>query len=95
MGATTVPSKRWFRLDFKENTVDDFGIGWAVKQLNNGLLVRRRGWNGKGMFLGLQVPDEHSMNKAPYVWIMPVDGRRVPWVCSQADLLATDWEIVS
>ena len=36
------------------------GIGWAVKQLQHGLKVRRAGWNGKGMWLmfvaGSQVP---------------------------------------
>lgn len=26
-------------------------IGWAVKQMWHGEKVRRRGWNGKGMFI--------------------------------------------
>lgn len=29
------------------------GIGWAVKQLQDGHRVRRSGWNGKGMFIAL------------------------------------------
>lgn len=28
-------------------------IGWAVARLKNGEKVRRRGWNGKGMWLSL------------------------------------------
>ena len=67
-------------------------IGWAVKQLWNGGKVQRSGWNGKGMWLELQRPDEHSKMVRPYVFISPPDGGLVPWVCSQTDLLATDWE---
>lgn len=29
------------------------GIGWAVKQLQDGFRVARPGWNGKGMWLCL------------------------------------------
>ena len=41
------------------------GIGWAVKQLQDRKRVRRTGWNGKGMYLKLQVPDEHSKMERP------------------------------
>ena len=68
------------------------GIGWAVKEMQNGQRVRRSGWNGKGMWLALQVPDEHSKMGLPYVYMSTVDGRLVPWLCSQTDLLAIDWE---
>lgn len=70
------------------------GIGWAVKQMQNGSKVARSGWNGRGMSLELQVPDENSKMTLPYVFINTVDGERVPWLCSQTDLLATDWDIV-
>lgn len=53
--------------------------------------ITRTGWNGKGMYLGLQQPDENSANKKPYIYIIPVDGQRVPWVASHGDLLGTDW----
>ncbi|MBU6231504.1 DUF2829 domain-containing protein [Patescibacteria group bacterium] len=71
------------------------GIGWAIKQLQHGLKVRRRNWNGKGQWLGLQNADGQSMNTLPYVYIVTVDGHRVPWLCSQTDLLSTDWEIAT
>ena len=66
-------------------------IGWAIKQMHSGARVTRAGWNGKGQFLELQVPDEHSKMTLPYVFITTVTGERVPWICSQTDLLATDW----
>lgn len=56
--------------------------------------VTRRDWNGEGQWIGLQWPDEHSKMRRPYFYISPEDGGLVPWVISQADLLATDWEIV-
>lgn len=68
-------------------------IGQAVDALRAGLLVRRAGWNGKGMWLGLQVPDAHSANTLPYVYMITTSRDRVPWLCSQTDLLAADWEL--
>src|SRR4051812_32768903 len=67
-------------------------IGWAVKQMHGGQAVRRRGWNGRGMFVKLQVPDDHSKMSLPYVFMRTAQGDLVPWLCSQTDLLATDWE---
>lgn len=69
------------------------GIGWAVKQLHAGYKVQRAGWNGKGMFLQLQVPDANSKMTLPYVYMSTAQGDLVPWLCSQTDLLATDWDI--
>jgi Protein of unknown function (DUF2829) len=68
-------------------------IGWAVKQLQNGDRVCRSGWNGRGMWLELQVPDDNSKMTLPYVYMSTAQGDLVPWLCSQTDLLATDWEI--
>lgn len=36
-----------------------------------------------------------SAEVRPYVTMKTVDGAIVPWVCSQTDLLADDWEIVA
>lgn len=30
----------------------------------------------------------------PYVYLHTVQGRTIPWNCSQTDLLANDWEVV-
>jgi len=61
--------------------------------MQEGARVSRVGWNGKGQWLALQTPDEHSKMGLPYVYISPVTGQLVPWICSQTDLLATDWDI--
>ena len=67
-------------------------IGEALEAMKCGYKVRRNGWNGKGMWLKLQVPDEFSKMTLPYVYMRTVQGDRVPWLCSQTDLLALDWE---
>ena len=70
------------------------GIGWAVKQMLNGERVARSGWNGKGMWVTLQEPDTESKMSEPYVYMKTAQGGFIPWLCSQADLLAVDWELV-
>ncbi len=69
------------------------GIGWAVKQMENGSAVTRAGWNGPGQHLRLQVPDAYSKMTLPYIYITTVQGGLVPWLASQTDILATDWGI--
>ena len=68
-------------------------IGWAVKQMRNGTRVRRRGWNGKGMWLALQRPGDYSKMTLPYIYMSTAQQQLVPWLCSQTDLLAIDWEL--
>lgn len=68
-----------------------FGIGQAVKEMTVGNKVRRTGWNGRGMFLFLVVP--HDVKHLPYVLMSTAQGDFVPWLCSQTDLLAVDWEL--
>jgi hypothetical protein len=68
-------------------------IGWAVQQLQDGKRVQRAGWNGKAMFLELQRPDANSKMTLPYVYMKTADDKLVPWLCSQSDLLATDWDL--
>lgn len=67
-------------------------FGEALELLREGKKVARQGWNGQGMHLELQVPDEHSKMKRPYIYIVPADPEfTVPWVASQADILTSDW----
>lgn len=74
---------------------NQFGIGEAVEQMRNGNRVCRSGWNGKNMWLKLQVPDAHSKMTLPYVYMYTTQGDLVPWLCSQSDLLADDWMVLS
>jgi len=69
-------------------------IGFAVAALYGGHKVAREGWNGKGMFLELQVPDTNSKMTQPYIYLNTAQGGRVPWTCSQSDILADDYIIV-
>ena len=69
-------------------------FGWALDRLKAGMKVARRGWNGKGMWLNLQVPDAHSKMSLPYIYMKTADDHQVPWLASQTDMLAEDWEIV-
>ena len=76
-------------------------IGWAVKQMHTGSRVRRAGWNGKGMWLALvaegaaMIPQKISdgYDVMAFVAMKTADNKFVPWLCSQTDLLAIDWEI--
>lgn len=71
------------------------GIGHAVDLLREGHRVARRGWNGKGMWLELQRPNSLSRMTEPYVFMCTAQKGLIPWLASQADLLAEDWEVVS
>lgn len=68
-----------------------FDFGEALKQLKAGVKVYRKGWNGKNMYLELQVPDEYSKMTLPYIYMYTADKNLVPWLASQTDVLATDW----
>ena len=73
-------------------------IGWAVEQMQDGERVCRSGWNGKGMYVylirswsGAERPNPSTT--APFVAMKTADDKIVPWLCSQTDLLALDWEL--
>ena len=78
-------------------------LGEAIEVLKNKGTVARSGWNGKGIFIELQTPDENSKMTSPYIFIdtrgLKTDNpdapkSRVPWLASQTDMLAEDWDIV-
>jgi hypothetical protein len=75
-------------------------FGWAIIQLKAGKKVSREGWNGKGLWLELQIPTELSKMTLPYIYMCYPDnakttpGCKVPWLASQTDMLADDWNIV-
>lgn len=71
-----------------------FGFGRALDALRAGGYVTRAGWNGKNMWLGLQVPDANSKMSLPYIYMCTAQGDLVPWLASQTDILAGDWEVL-
>ena len=84
---------------YKENIMN---FGDALFNLNHGHRVCREGWNGKGMWINMQRPDEHSKMTHPYLYIEYPEGHpsypkgsRIPWLASQTDILADDWLVLS
>jgi hypothetical protein len=79
----------------REPNMCDLGMsfGDALENLKNGYFVTREGWNGKGMYLALQVPDAHSKMTLPYIYMKTAQGDLVPWVASQTDILTDDWQL--
>ena len=85
---------------------ENFDFGRALNILKDGGKVQRAGWNGKGLWLELQRPDEHSKMTLAYIFMSypatPASdtapenhiNARVPWVASQTDMLAEDWRWV-
>ena len=78
-------------------------FGQAIEALKEGKKVAREGWNGKGIFIELQIPDENSKMTHPYIFIdttgldtqnTKAPKNRVPWLASQTDMLSEDWQIV-
>lgn len=83
-------------------------FGQALHALKNGKKVERTGWNGKGMFIyhvgAGAYPATSPVAKAQwgdelvpytaYLAIKSVNGTVTPWLASQTDVLADDWQIV-
>lgn len=63
----------------------------ALIAVKNGARISRSGWNGKGMWVEIQRPDAHSKMTLPYLYLN-TPAARVPWLASQTDILADDWE---
>lgn len=69
-------------------------FGEALNHLKRGRRVTRAGWNGEGMWLALRHPNpDDAMNRA-FIFIKDAQGGLVPWLASQTDMLAEDWEVL-
>ena len=78
-------------------------FGKALEKLKDGGKVRRKGWNGKGIFLFLAYGEdltnclfkEQEPKCIDSICMYTAQGTVcVGWLASQADMLAEDWEIV-
>lgn len=85
----------------------NLNFGQAIYALKDGLKVCRSGWNGKGMFLYYvpannypavtEIAKETFGDTVPYgayIAMKTAQNNVVPWLASQTDVLAEDWEIV-
>lgn len=79
----------------------------ALDMILAGARMQRAGWNGKGMYV-YYVPGSRFTTPRPpldqfykpgemieyssHIDMKTADGKHVPWLCSQTDMLAGDWE---
>jgi hypothetical protein len=70
-------------------------FGEAIEAVKNGELIARAGWNGKGMWLVYQERRIDDLGRVilPHLLMKTVQGEYVPWLASQTDVLAEDWEV--
>lgn len=89
--------------------LNGLNFGHALVALKEGKRVARKGWNGKGMFIFLVPGSTFKVNRHPLLGIYEegteinyhahidmktADGKVVPWLASQTDALAEDWEVI-
>lgn len=65
-----------------------FDFSNALRHVKDGYVISRDGWNGKGMYVTLLTVE----GLLPFLALRTVDGDSVPWLASQTDILATDWQ---
>ena len=70
----------------------------ALVLLKRGEKLARKGWKDLGMFIKMQVPNEHSKMSKPYIYLHVSVYRSqdtlVPWIPSQEDMFAEDWSLI-
>ena len=87
----------------------DFSDALLWLKMQYGHRARRRGWNGKDMFVFFVPGSTFEVNRPPLLGIYPAGtkisyhahidirtatGEIVPWLASQPDMLANDWELL-
>ena len=87
---------------------EGMNFGLAIEAMKKGLKVCRTGWNGRGMFLFLVPGSTFKVSRPPLLGIYDegteinyhahidmktASGQIVPWLASQTDMLADDWDI--
>jgi len=82
-------------------------FGEALEEVKQGCKIARSGWNGKNMFLYYVPANEYPaiteiaketfgdmVPYGAYIAMKTAQNNVVPWLASQTDLLAEDWQIV-
>ena len=86
---------------------DGMNFGLAIEAAKMGKKIARKGWNGKGIFLyhvpaaayppSTEVAKEafggENVPYGAYMAMKTAQGNVVPWLASQADMLADDWYV--
>lgn len=82
-------------------------FGHAVEAAKAGFKIARAGWNGKGMWLAYIPEDQWGLGSGqpydsglighgflPWIGMKTAGGEFVPWLASQTDVLANDWQVI-
>ena len=93
-GSIPVPATKIFKKEGIGMDTPNLSFSEALLNLKAGGRVMRNGWNGKGMWLEVQKPDEHSKMTLPYIYMKTATDDLVPWLASQTDILAEDWNVI-
>jgi hypothetical protein len=83
----------------------------ALDLLKNGRSLCRNGWNGKGMYIFVILGadpskgiegwmfnngrNDNNKELLPFIAMKTADDKVVPWLASQTDILAEDWQEAS
>jgi hypothetical protein len=85
---------------------ENLGFDDVITGLKEGRRYARQGWNGKRMFIFLVNGSNFTVNREPLLSILgeganatyrphidmkDAEGKIVPWLASQTDMLADDW----
>lgn len=88
---------------------DEMNFSDALEWIKRGEKASRKGWNGSDMFVFLVPGSTFKVSRPPLLGIYEegtevdyhphidmrtADGQIVPWLASQADMLAEDWVLV-
>jgi hypothetical protein len=97
-------AKDFFDSNYHMENAQAMGIGYSVKVMNEGKKVQRAGWNGKNMFLFSigcscweflsDVSGIDGLETQQFICMKTADNKLIPWLASQADLLANDYQII-
>lgn len=83
--------------------MEERDFAWAIRRIKNGKKCYRTGWNGKGMwirYINLDTDKEFRIQEIdpcegtwmPFIAMKTTDNKLIPWLASQTDMLASDWE---
>lgn len=87
----------------------NLNFGQALEALKSGNKVSREGWNGKEMYIFIIGTDSSQVGIGgwtytngkndnlpllPFIAMKTADDKVVPWLASQTDILAEDWNIL-
>lgn len=77
----------------------DMDFSSALQALKNSKRLTCRGWKHEGVFIEMHkrpyvVYNPHPITSSLFLHMQTAEGYFIPWVATQADLLAGDWSVL-